>query len=604
MMTPHWKDALPVAPRGFELQELWMTSFDQPDSSLLVEHLLPSLLGANHPLSPERTEKNLFFGELTTALESLHGRLSVISSPPRGTRESSPYPWLWRYVSHFTVGAEELAVQHAKLWAFHWKSGDTERLELHVSSTNLTTSAFKGQIQAGWHLTLELGARRSLRVQQTWGELVPFLEALGASAGEEASRRLQRLVSLLGRVSCPEDVTFVASVPGQKRAARQLAQLDLSEVHVFAPTIGEWNGKTLSAWSSDVGVSPKKLHLKWISTTHPWAAGDESASNSGWTLSPDALESLTKSGVQIECLPSDGWVTEQLQDNDPRWSHAKLYLLRSRQKRRLLLTSANWSVSAWGAGKTAPRNFELGVLFESEWTQLEDFDEPFRPPATVPFCVERDADELIASSLEWAEASWDGKRISLRVRTTDSTTAIKAFVSFEGGLEKRVALNRGRGSLSWSDAMKAPLVARFQQAGETLEVDVLDLRPPAEFKKTPLPEVDPELEKKLREAFLLQRYGGLVVTAETLSESNDERDLGGGSSLPADYSVQAWVEARAAFGVVDKWRAVLNAAVGEAARREQILMDGEALRAVFEHRDGTADVLVAEELGWRLEGES
>ena len=124
-----------------------MTSFDQPDAGLLVEHLLPSLLGASYSLSQDLQERTLFFGELGTALEVLHGRLTIISSPPRSAREDSQYPWLWRYVSRFIVGAKSRAVQHAKLWAFHWKVNDEEHLELHVSSTNLTTSAFKAQLQ-------------------------------------------------------------------------------------------------------------------------------------------------------------------------------------------------------------------------------------------------------------------------------------------------------------------------------------------------------------------------------------------------------------------------------------------------------------------------
>src|ERR1700761_5720899 len=116
-----------------------MTTFDQPDAGLLVEHVLPSLLGASHSLSQEVQERTMFFGELGTTLEALHGRLTIISSPPRPPREDSRYPWLWRYISHFTVGAKSRAVQHAKLWAFHWKVGDAEHLELRVSSTNLTT---------------------------------------------------------------------------------------------------------------------------------------------------------------------------------------------------------------------------------------------------------------------------------------------------------------------------------------------------------------------------------------------------------------------------------------------------------------------------------
>ncbi len=575
-----------------------MTSFEQPDAGLLVEHLLPSLLGANNSLSQEFQERNLFFGELGTALETLRGRLTVISSPPRGAREDSQYPWLWRYVSHFNVGSEARAVQHAKLWAFHWKIDDEEALELHVSSTNLTSSAFKSQLQAGWQVSLPLGARASQSTRRTWGELVPFLEALGASAGAVAATRLQRLVTLLGRVECPADVAFVASVPGQKSAARQLAEFEPSEIHLLTPTIGEWNERTLAAWSADVGVALKKVHLKWISEAHPWAA------TSGWALSKAASENLQSSGVQLDCLPKEARFTEQHRDGDQRWSHAKLYLLRSRRRRRLLITSANWSAAAWGAGRTAPRNFELGVVFESEWTDLEALGEPFDPPETVPFCVDRIEDEERVSALEWAEASWDGRRIALRARSTDSVAPVSVVVTFTGSTEDSIPLVKGEASMPWNDAERTPLAARFTQGAAVLEVDVLDLRPPSEFAKTPLPEVDPAVEKALREAFLLQRYGGPVVGPESIPGLGGERSPAGVSAPATDYAVQAWIEARAAFSVVDKWRAALDEAAAEAPRREQVCMDGEELRALFARREGPAALLVVEELGWRLDEEA
>jgi hypothetical protein len=575
-----------------------MTSFEQPDAGLLVEHLLPSLLGASHSLSQEVQERTMFFGELGTALEALHGRLTVISSPPRAARGDSQYPWLWRYVSHFTVGAAARAVQHAKLWVFHWKVDDKEHLELHVSSTNLTASAFKGQLQACWQVTLPLGDRTTQSTRQTWGDLVPFLESLGASAGEVAATRVQRLITLLGRVECPADVTFVASIPGQRSAARQLKQFEPSELHVLTPTIGEWKDRTLSAWSADVGVVPGKIHLKWISEKHPWAA------TTGWALSTAASETLESNGVQLECLPSEARFTEQHRDGDPRWSHAKLYLLRSRRKRWLLVTSANWSVAAWGAGKTSPRNFELGVVFESEWTDLEALGEPFDPPDTIPFCVDRADDEQPHSALEWAEASWDGKRIELRARSSDLDTPITTLVTFTGSSEELTSLVDGAAAIPWKDPERTPITARFTQDVETLEVAVVDLRPPAEFAKTPLPEVDPAVAKALREAFLLQRYGGPVVDPESIP------GLGGGHRPPtagapaADYSVQAWLDARAAFNVVDQWRSALAEAVIEPALLNRVRLDGEELRALYARREGPAAGLVVEELGWRLDEES
>lgn len=575
-----------------------MTSFEQPDAGLLVEHLLPSLLGGSYSPSLEPQERTLFFGELGTALEVLHGRLTVISSPPRADREHSQYPWIWRYVSHFIVGAESRAVQHAKLWAFHWKVNDEEHLELHVSSTNLTTSAFKAQLQAGWQVMFPLGDRASRKTGRTWGDLVPFLDALGASAGDVAATRIQRLVTLLCCVECPADITFVASIPGQKSAARQLKQFEPSELHVLTPTIGEWNDRTLAAWSADAGVVPGKIHLKWISEQHPWAA------TSGWALSRAARDALESNGVQLECLPIEARFTEQHREADPRWSHAKLYLLRSRRKRRLLVTSANWSSAAWGAGKKAPHNFELGVLFESEWTELEALGGAFDPPDTSPFCVDRNNEEDNESKLEWAEASWDGKRILLRARSSNLDTPITTLVTFTGSSDEGISLVNGAAVMPWKDPEHTPLTARFTQGTEMLAVDVLDLRPPTAFAETLLPEVDPAVARALREAFLLQRYGGAVVDLETIPGLGGAHRPPAGGAPAGDYSVQAWLDARAAFNVVDQWRAALAEASGDPDLIERVRLDGEDLHSLYARRNGPAAGLVVEELGWRLDEEA
>lgn len=572
-----------------------MTSFEQPDAGLLVEHLLPSLLGTSYSLSQEFKDRNLFFGELGSALMALHDRITVISSPPRNVREDSSYPWLWRYVSHFTVGAEGHAVQHAKLWAFHWKVDNQDILELYVSSTNLTLSAFRSQLQAGWRATISLEGSPSSSMRKSWGELVPFLQALGVSAGSVAALRLRRLVTLLGRAACPPDVAFVASVPGRKGAARQLASLKPSEIHVLCPTIGDWNAGTLTAWCTDVGIVPKRVYPKWISEAHPWAMA------SGWALSKSSYDVLSSSGVQLDCLPNEARFTDQHRDGDERWSHAKLYLLRRGRKRTLLVTSANWSASAWGAGRVAPRNFELGVAFESTWTDLEALGERFDSTDDSPFFVDDTETDERVSVLGWAEATWDGRRIELRARSTDNDTPISVSLRFVDNDDESVPLVKGRASMLWNDARRTPLGARFMQGVEVLEVDVLDLRPYPEFARTPLPEVDPAIEQALREAFLLQRYGGPAVDPESIPGLGGERNSAGVSIPTADYSVQAWIEAREAFRVVDKWRAALAEAATDGQRRKQVHIDGEELRALFLRRGGPVAALVVQELSWRLE---
>lgn len=596
MSTPDWKDVLPTPSSGASLQEAWFTTYDLPDAGLLVEHLLPSLLGTSYSHSQELRERTMFFGELSTTLEALRGRITIISSPSKDERQSLQYAWLWRYINHFTVGSVSRAVQHAKLWAFHWKIGGKEHIELHVSSTNLTPSAFKDQVQAGWQVTLPLGERASQNTRRTWGELIPFLKALGSSAGNIAMGRIQRLIELLSRVECPANVTFVASIPGDKSAARQLKQFEVSEVHVMTPTIGEWNGESLLDWGTDAGVNTNKVHLKWIAQDHPWAESD------CWTISKAAYQAMTKKGVKLDCMPNDVQFTDEHRDGDKRWSHAKLYLIRSKKKRRLLITSANWSTSAWGAGKLTPRNFELGVVTDTDWTELETMGKPFGK-GSIPFCIEEERRKPDDLKLQWAEAVWDGECIQLRARSSDPATSITAIISFTGGSpEENMSLIDGAGGISWEDTEHTPIAAQFKQGLQTLAVDIIDLRAPTEFAKTPLPEIDPADSAALREAFLLQRYGGPMVDPNPGQNVKGKRS--GVGMLSADYSVQAWLDARAAFCVVDKWRAALEHAMNDPMLLGKVRLDGVELCALYAKREDVAAVLVAEEMAWRLDKET
>lgn len=593
MNPPDWKEVLPKPPAGAQLIEAWFTTYDQPDAGLLVEHLLPSLLGANHALSQEPQDRALFFGELGTVLESLHGRLSIISSPMREQQSSSQYPWLWRYVSHFTVGAKSPAVQHAKLWAFHWKTDVGDRLELYISSTNLTTSAFTRQVQAGWNTLVPLHENATKKRQQGWGELIPFLEALGSSAGDNAKNRIDRLIELLSKAECPESVTFVASTPGgNKRGTQTLKKLGPSAIHILTPTIGDWTKDTLAAWSKDVGISPERIHLKWIDANHIWANGG------GWALTEQAKKALQDTEVKLNKLPRDARFCNTHEDGDERWSHAKLYLLRipHKKNRYLLVTSANWSPSAWGAGsEKPPRNFELGVAFETDWKMLETISDHL----FIPYCVDRL--RTGESNLQWAEAAWDGKRIDLRARSSDSSTPLTVTIRFTGGSEEIVVTADCAAVMKWNDPERAPLTARFAQGNEMLEVDILDLRPPAAFAKTPLPEIDPAIANELRAAFLLQRYGGPVVEIPgPASDPITPLQPSAVGTPVADYSVQAWTDARAAFEVVDNWLAAFMAARGDPAHLERVRADGKELCAIYASREGAAAAVVAEEFHWRL----
>ena len=162
---------------------------------------------------------------------------------------------------------------------------------------------------------------------------------------------------------------------------------------------------SVSAWSKDAGVEPDKIHLKWIDENHPWTCG--------WALTEQTKDVLRKS-VQLNHLRVEERFHDEHVEGDTRWSHAKLYLLRlpKKKKRHLLLTSANWSVSAWGAGKDKPRNFELGVLFETDWKWPE---EGIKDELPVPYTTARE--RIGKSGLQWAEASWDGLSLALLLTT-------------------------------------------------------------------------------------------------------------------------------------------------------------------------------------------
>lgn len=144
------------------------------------------------------------------------------------------------------------------------------------------------------------------------------------------------------------------------------------------------------------------------------------------------------------------------------------------------------------------------------------------------------------------------------------------------------------------------LTARFSQGDDALEVDVLDLRSPEDFAKTPLPEVDPARVAALREAFLLQRYGGPAIDAESIFGSEHTRAIGNSAS-PTDYTVKAWTDARAAFAVVDNWRKALDAAGNGEDQKRRLKLDGEGLKDIYAKRGDAAHTLVAEEIGWRLQ---
>ncbi|HYO54680.1 hypothetical protein [Archangium sp.] len=629
MSLPEWRHALSASPEH-RLEAALFTTYEPADPAFLVEHLLPSLLNLSREPNEATASRALYFGELALELERLRGKLLVISSGAGeedggGTPLSRPpsrYPWLWRYVMPFTVDG----VQHAKLWLLHWSHEEGEYLDIVISSTNLSESAFRDQIQAGWRAQVKLDPRRSDTRLRTWGPLVPFLQALGTAGGENAAERTAHFLELLARAECPEGVSFVASVPsapGRERwGARLLGDLlpeGRGPLHVWvcAPYVGSWNTNSLAAWCKAVGARPDLLKLAWIDTGHPWAAG---GSGEGvWRMPRSAHTALVESGASLSRLghardESFSAFHASHSQADPRWSHAKFYFLRRGRERRLLVTSANFSPSAWGQGERGPRNFELGVAFDAEWPlELLPF-EPYEPHLTSE--PERPAPAILL----WAQATWDGRRVTLQARSTQATPVLTAAVHLgpgqeplELGLEYQedeAGRLQCRGVVRWSEPHPTPVLVRLSQGEAILEVPVLDLRPPEEFARTPLPEVDPKLSEEIRDALLLESYGG--PTAEP-GRWAGVREEGSGAfasgASPSDYTVPAFAQARAWFEVIDNWQKRWNAQAGHGDEQERtrLKLDGTRLAALFS-RKAEQEVLeqrvparlAAEELRWRL----
>ena len=159
------------APSGCSLKTALFTTYDRADERLLVEHLLPVLLRLSREPGGEGAERQYFLLELDKRLKQLHDKLVVVSSTAReepteaAETETGTYSWIWRSIRHLTVGSRGKAVQHSKLWLLHWSAGDesgVEYLEFVVSSANLTSAAFKGQLQAARRETSQLGRTAKL----------------------------------------------------------------------------------------------------------------------------------------------------------------------------------------------------------------------------------------------------------------------------------------------------------------------------------------------------------------------------------------------------------------------------------------------------------
>lgn len=667
----NWESLLRTdAPAGSVLKAALFTTYDRADERLLAEHLLPLLLKLTREPDGEGSERQFFLLELDQRLKRLHDKVVVVSSTLREeplddeVEETGTYGWIWRNIRHLTVGSQRKAVQHAKLWLLHWGAPDgevDERLEIVVSSCNLTLSAFKGQLQAAWRVCLPLYAQRAASRLRGWGVLPAFINELAASAGD--GECLAAFVELLARADCPDGASFVASVPGThsrqvlRRTPWGFAGLGAIaprgkgtvRASILSPYIGSWTADRLRRWCASFDGAPERMELVWIDKQHPWARLRH------WLLPKTSLSALLEAKGKILRLRrevDDPDLSDRFHEDhrhtDDRWSHAKVYGFQRGNSRRVLVTSANFSVAAWGSeapnGDLTIENFEIGVCLDRgvwPFDDLESLEDP-RDAATVTQLPRQGA-----ATITWAQATWDGKRVEIDCRCEAAAPldgAMQAGQSWIQIVEWKAAPD-GRlraAKVPWRIAEPSPSTVRLTCGAETLTVDIFDCRPsPARELSVP-PEVDPDIAETLRDELLFEQYGGRAPpdsdTEEGQPDPEDrETDEGGGEvdgagdggigpdAEPDDgataarqdsYAVPAFVLARRHLGVVDNWAQQVERVTSRRTadfERAWLRRDGELLFEAFKRqavRDERRDIagptraigakLAAEELALRL----
>lgn len=624
-----------------ELKAALFTTYDQADDRFLAEHLLPVLLKIDRNPQAEGKGKQYFLLELDKKLKNLHGRLAIVSSTVKDEPgesedpEDLSYRWLWRSIIWRTVGRNgrnERAVQHAKLWMLHWGSrneDESECLEIVISSANLTRQAFKGQIQAAWRICIPLQPKSSKTRLGQWGLLPEFLREMAKSS----ALSLDRYIDLLGRAECP-DVTFVASVPGSytiqqlRKTPWGLAGLKRIappgtgsiKTTVLAPYVGIWGPKDLSGWCNAYGGRPNQLNLIWIDRDHPWAR------SSRWILPSASLQVLQSSYatfLRLRLVSDDQGNSDPFHDkhrcSDPRWNHAKLYLLRRGKARRLLLTSANFSPSAWGRWKgnsLAIENFELGVsVNQVDWPfdSLDAFDD-ISDIASVDELPKRGGIGL------WGQASWDGRRVSVEIRSPASVEPHGVIGGRSHNLQidkwKSLANGQWTALVPWIDQQRPPETLHLASGDQKIRIPIFDARSQGQRDVFIPPEVDEEFAEALRDALLLEEYGGPVaddvdppLPSPTGEEEIDpEKDPPRQASVDdADYSLRVFTMARKYQEIVDNWARKTRFhwnidALGYES--ENLLLDGKSLKEAFGRqalRDSQEDV--CHSIGGRLAAE-
>jgi hypothetical protein len=583
--APEWLDPIGSKDERNEVgvvHSALFTTYDPPDATLLVEDLLPLCFKMNRESSSDDVENRFFLADLESELQRRRGNLAIFASAAFLGAESQH--WIWSHVTRHFVGARGPVVQHAKLVMLQ-RVDETgiEYLEIGVSSMNLTRSALRDQVQAGFRLRVVLSPKPSERNLRRWGMLVPFLQELGSHSGPQGVAAVAPWLNRLARCQCPEDTPFIASVPGRHHGTqwgvRALgAALHLptrGEVDIFVPTVGAWTTQQILAWVKIVGTRPNRVGLAWVPRGHPWAKH--------WTLPSKAVVPIEKSGVVLLAL-SNGHNDERrrlhprFSSLDMRWPHAKVYWFERGSTSRVLITSANWSPSAWGVvnGKDmlTLKNFELGVLIRAAKRPFRALRKMTSIPATV--MVEREE----AEAVPWAHAAFDGRRLTINI-LKDQTPPRKILVVDADNSHQSL-------QVAWrqADGFLRAVARRTRQSGPSSIIIMLqgrkhwiavqDLRGAVAALDHPLSRppgmTDGEL-KRMRAALLEERYGGQLVENSPPFNDGEKRPS---IAVSGAYGLWFLEEARRLLSIVDAWASVV-VRTHMPEMRETIARDGREL---------------------------
>lgn len=578
-MKPQWKSlADPFANAEYEnwsLKNILLTTFESVDTKLLVETLLPEWLGISSRQSEEKNENDLFLSTIYDNLNRLEN--AVIVSSNTLNEPNQPYPWLWgkERIVPIKIGRLHDEKQHSKLWFFHREHNTNdakfESLEICISSTNLTSSAFQDQSQAAWRCVVKLEKQEINKQTDSWGVLSDFITALGASANKPEI--LKPFTDILGRFKCPENITFVASVPGHHskdskwgsfglKTALNTLKLRQPKVTVLCPTIGSWEEEGITNWCKLVGCPLTNINLGWISKT---TANNYSGWERNWTLPIVTARSLA--GRIFEIWPhgekgkSTPFIHNDQLDTDKRWLHAKLYGFSLGHKHKVLITSANFSPSAWGITNEKMQtifinNFELGVIIDAKISDI------FKPNGQLKEQELHiiDTKETRLESI-WAEAVWDGKTITLSYRSGSTLSNCVITLLLDDGTFTQRSFNSNTNcdvdefKIEWvQPGIPTSMVVTFRKGlGDITQfLPILDWRNSIQAGNEVFSfseKIDSNELQTITDELLFDRFG----VASTNTRYRIKGTSNGSGTSPSDYRTDWLKECRKWSLVVDSW---------------------------------------------------